>query len=273
MYDCSTTMKLVHAHLDGQLDVKESLRVESHLQECPYCRENFLAEKEFQNLVHRNVPVTPAPEFASRCIQTALDREVRERVRARRSGRLPWMAAALVVVTAVGVFVAIETFGARVPRLVKLAIHEHASYLQDPASLDVTSSDGAVVSSLLTQRLHFDIGIPQDSLSEIQLIGGRVVDDPRTPAAYLAYRTGDETVSLLVTPPQETRLSGREVISFRNILFHPADVSGYHTLEWSDSRHTYVLVSSSPRAVYQACLICHRSDGGRELLSGFANGT
>jgi anti-sigma factor RsiW len=116
------------------------------------------------------------------------------------------------------------------------------------------------------------VGIPKDGNPAFELVGGRVVEGAQTPAAYLAYRTSEETVSLLVTPPQETRLSGRDVISFRNILFHPADVSGYHTLEWSDSGHTYVLVSSSPRAVYQACLICHR-EGGRELLNGFANGT
>jgi hypothetical protein len=80
-------------------------------------------------------------------------------------------------------------------------------------------------------------------------------------------------VSLLVTPPQETRLNGREVISFRNILFHPAEVSGYHTLEWSDSKYTYVLVSESPRALYRGCQICHGSEAGRTLLSGFTSGT
>ncbi len=183
------------------------------------------------------------------------------------------MAAAFCLVAAVAIFVTWSESGARVPRLVKLAVEAHTTYLRNPETLNVTSNDGAAVSSWLSERLHFDVGIPKDGTPAIELVGGRVVEDAQTRAAYLAYRTGEETVSLLVTPPQETRLSGREVISFRNILFHPADVSGYHTLEWSDSRHTYVLVSSSPRAVYQACLICHRAEGDRDLLAGFASGT
>ncbi len=274
MYDwCNEIMKLMDAHLDGELDVKESLRVEAHLQQCPHCREAFLAEKEFQSLVHSNKPTTPAPDFASRCIQTALDREVRRRTRARRSWRLPWIAASLALLAAgAGAFIAISESSARVPRLVKLAVAAHTDYLRNPASLDVTSSDGAVVSAWLQERLHFDIGIPKTpTLSPLELVGGSVVDDAQTRAAYLAYRRDGETVSLLVTPPQETRLNGREVISFRNILFHPADVSGYHTLEWSDSKHTYVLVSASPRAVYQGCQICHGSEAGQTLLSGFTS--
>lgn len=272
MYDwCSETKKLLDAHLDGELDVTESLRVESHLQACPECRETFLAEKEFRALVQSNLAVAPAPEFTARCLQAALDREVRRRARARRSWRLPWIAAALALVTGVTTFVAMNESSARVPHLVKLAVDAHSSYLQDPGSLDFKNNDGAVVSSWLTEQLHFDIGIPKEAVPTIELAGGEVVADAQTRAAFLAYRMGNEHVGLLVTPPQETRLSGREVISFRNILFHPADVSGFHTLEWSDSRHTYVLVSSSPRAVYQACLICHGSGGGRDLLSGFAN--
>lgn len=275
MYDwCSEIRKLLHAHLDGELDVRESLRVESHLQVCSDCREAFLAEKEFQGLVHSNRPTTRAPEFAARCIQTALDREVRRRVRARRSWHLPWIAAALALLAVgAGAWVAVSEVNARVPRLVKLAVKEHAAYLGNPASLDLVSNDSAVVAAWLEERLRFDIGLPRTTtLSAMELVGGSVVDDSQTPAAYLAYRAGDETLSLLVMPPQETRLNGRDVISFRNILFHPADVSGFHTLEWSDSRHTYVLVSSSRRVVHQGCQICHGSEAGLALLSGFTSG-
>jgi anti-sigma factor RsiW len=272
MYDCSTIMKLVNAYLDGQLDVKESLRVESHLQECQDCRETFLAEKEFQNLVHSATAVTPAPEFTARCLQAALDREVRHRVRAQRFRRLPWMAAAIVLAATVAVFVAMNESKTRVPRVVTLAVDAHTAYLRDPATLDVTSRDGAAVSSWLSKRLPFEVTVPESGLPGFELVGGRIVADSPTPAAHLAYRTDEDAVSLLMMPPRETRLNGRDVISFRNILFHPADVSGYHTLEWSDNRNTYVLVSSSPRAVYQACLLCHQSSAGRELLSGFSSG-
>lgn len=272
MYICQTVMKLVNAYLDGQLDVKESLRVETHLQECEDCRENFLAEKEFHGLLHQSVSVPPAPEFTARCLQAALDREVRHRARAQRFRYLPWMAATIVLAATVAVFVAMSDSAARAPRLVTLAVDAHTKYLHDPSSLDIRNSDGSVVSAWLSKRLPFKVEIPAGGPPGFELVGGRVVSDPQTPAAYLAYELGDQTVSLLMMPPQETRLNGREVISYRNILFHPAHVAGYHALEWSDKRNTYVLVSANQDAVNQACRLCHQSNAGRELLSGFANG-
>jgi anti-sigma factor RsiW len=136
----------------------------------------------------------------------------------------------------------------------------------------VIGQDGATVSWWLENHLNFDVDIPRNTSEEFRLVGGRVAQTANIRAAYVAYRVGEDTVSLLITPPQEIRLAGRDVISFRNILFHPADVDGHHTLEWSDSRHTYVLVASSPRLVSDACLICHGSDQGRQFISGFANG-
>jgi anti-sigma factor RsiW len=274
MFDwCKEIGKLLDAYLDGELDVTQSLRVESHLQACQECRESFLAEKEFRALVQANRPTKPAPEFAARCIHTGLDREVRRRVRAQRSWRLPWIAAALALVVGMVTFVMSQS-SAPVPRLVKQSVEEHTAYLRNPASLGITSDDGEVVSAWVEERLHFDIGIPKSTTATpaITLVGASVMTDTSTPAAHVVYHMAGETVSLVVTPPQEIRLNGRDVISFRNILFHPADVSGYHTLEWSDSGHSYVLVASSPRVVNQACQICHGAEPGRNLLASFTSG-
>jgi len=55
-------MKLMHPHLDGELDVKESLRVQAHLEACSPCREAFVAEKEFLDLFRAQLtPPPPAP--------------------------------------------------------------------------------------------------------------------------------------------------------------------------------------------------------------------
>jgi predicted anti-sigma-YlaC factor YlaD len=51
MYDCSEIHKLLHPALDRELDIKESLRVQSHLKDCPPCREQLLDEQEFLTLL------------------------------------------------------------------------------------------------------------------------------------------------------------------------------------------------------------------------------
>lgn len=272
MSECAQIMKLIDAHLDGELDVKETLRVDMHLQECEDCRENFLADRALHDLVRQQTIVPRAPEFARHCLTAALDREVR-RSASRRRSRWAIPAAAATALATVGVillFLAGRT--PQVPPLVQLAVQHHVAYVQDPASLAVASDDPEAVAHWLQGQLEFPVGIPRDAPAEIALVGGGVATNATTKAAHLVYRLGDQPVSLLMTIPQEIPLNGRDMISFRNILFHPADVSGYHTLEWSDSRHTYVLVSSSPRAVYKACLVCHGSGAGRDLVAGFHRG-
>jgi anti-sigma factor RsiW len=269
MYDHATIMKLMHPFLDGALDVKESVRVETHLKGCEECRETVLAEKAFLSLVHEAAAVTPAPPFLASSLRAALDREVRQSP--RRTARRPWIAAAAGIAVALVGLIVLGTVRHQTPDVVKLAVRQHQLSLQQPDAFDVVGPDAPTVSAWLEHRLRFPVDLPHSSPAEFRLVGGRVAETASPPAAYLAYRVGTETVSLLIMPPQETRLAGRDVISFRNILFHPADVDGYHTLEWSDSRHTYVLVGSSPRLVSQACLICHGSDHGRQFISGFAN--
>src|SRR3972149_7250693 len=89
MYDCSTIRTLIHPHLDGQLDVKESLRVQPHLQECAPCREVLLAEQAFQNFIRPVATPPPAPESVRQVVLEALSRETERRLRARRRWRGP----------------------------------------------------------------------------------------------------------------------------------------------------------------------------------------
>lgn len=273
MYDCSTIMKLLHPHLDGELDVKESIRVQTHLQECPFCRENFMAEKAFRDLVHQHATTKPAPQFAKHCVSAALARETRAMARSRSRWRSPRLLAPLGIAVAALIMLVVSTGLFRDPTsgLVKAAVTTHHAYLDDPASLQIQSSDTRLVSAWLERRLRFSLDLPTQAVPNLHLVGGRIANDGDHRAAHLVYRLGESTVSLLMTPPQEVRLSGQDVISFKNILFHPATIQGLHTLQWSDSRHTYVLVSDQPDALYEACVICHGSVKGRDVISGFRN--
>lgn len=269
--ECPIMKKLMDPYLDGELGVNDALRVDAHLQECEDCREMVLAQQEFLGLVHDAASVAPAPEFTARCLRAALEREVR-RSASRRATRMSWIAASVSVLSILVLIITIGASRQPVPNLVQVAVMQHQTSLQQPDAFGVLSSDPATVSSWFDRHLPFKVELPKNGVPEFRLVGGRVATAGATRAAYVAYQAGEETVSLLVNPPQEIRIMGREVINFRNILFHPADVGGFHTLEWSDSGHTYVLVASSPRLVSQACLLCHGSERGREFISGFANG-
>ncbi len=44
---CEDLKHLLHPYLDGELDVKEAIRVQAHLNDCTSCRSLFRHEKEF----------------------------------------------------------------------------------------------------------------------------------------------------------------------------------------------------------------------------------
>ena len=123
MYDCSTIRTLLHPHLDGELDVKESLRVQTHLQECAPCREVLRAEQAFRDFVRPGSAPSPAPAGARRCVTDALSRETERLVRAQcrwRGLASPGMAAAVITLA---LFFAIPH--PQVPDLVKVAVAAH----------------------------------------------------------------------------------------------------------------------------------------------------
>ena len=84
MDGCSMIMRLMDAHLDDELGVKESIRVQTHLQDCSDCRETALAENAFRDLVRKHAAPTPAPDSTRQSISAALARERAEKGTERR---------------------------------------------------------------------------------------------------------------------------------------------------------------------------------------------
>jgi anti-sigma factor RsiW len=269
MYECLTIIKLVHAYLDGELDVKEAIRVQTHLEECERCRQLYQDEKAFLDLLPSQLN-PPAPLFARQGISDLLSREAARRQRKRRRWAIVLSPAVLAAVVVMVVFFALPR--SRVPSLVQVAVSEHERYLRGQHSLGVISRNPQTVMSWLEQRVQMPLYIELEAVPEAQLVGAKApVRD--TQAAYLAYRFGNEPVSLLVAPPREISMSQDDVRLFRNTLFFPGQVEGHQTLQWSDRRHTYVLVAEQAGTLAQACVICHSSDEGRALIAGFSVGT
>ncbi|WDT81390.1 MAG: zf-HC2 domain-containing protein [Candidatus Manganitrophus sp.] len=61
MYDCQTMTKLLYPYLDNELDVKEALRVQIHLDECARCRGLFEKERIFLEALREGFPAERAP--------------------------------------------------------------------------------------------------------------------------------------------------------------------------------------------------------------------
>ncbi len=240
MYDCSTIRTLIHPHLDGELDVKESLRVQSHLQECEHCREVLLAEREFLTFCPSLLAPSPAPESARRSVTDALAREAERLLVARRRRR--GLASPGMVAAVIGLALFFAVPHREVPNLVKVAVAAHQRYMKDAAGLQFRSADIRTVTRWLEERLPYPIHVPVRSANDVRLVGADVTSG-LDPAAILAYLIAGDHASLLVTSAREVPFSDADVTTFKNVLFHASDVEGRYVLQWSDHRHTYVLVA------------------------------
>lgn len=241
MYDCSAIRRLIEPSLDRELDVKDALSVQSHLKDCAPCRELLLDEQEFLALLPATLAPAPAPEVLRLAVADTLSREVERLEQTKRRWRALASPAMLLAVAALALFfVLIPRSG--VPPLVKLALAEHRLFMNNPLLLQVRSDDVQTVRRALEQRLPFPLHIPPKSADDVQLVGADITDG-RDPAAVLAYMVDGAHVSLLVTTPHEIPFSSAHTRTFKNTLFHTAQLEGRHVLQWSDHRHTYVLVA------------------------------
>ncbi len=240
MYDCSEIRKLIEPSLDRELDIKESLRVQGHLKDCAPCRELLLDEQEFLALLPSMLAPDPAPECARLAVTETLSQEVRRLNQTRRRWGALVSPGMLLAVATLALFFLIPRF--QIPPLVKIALAEHRLYMKDPTLLRIKGDDVRAVTRSLERRLPFPLHIPPKTVDNAQLVGANVTDGPNR-AAVLAYMVDGEHVSLLVTTPREIRFSSADTRTFKNTLFHTAQLEGRHVLQWSDHRHTYVLVA------------------------------
>lgn len=241
MYSCSETRKLLHPSLDRELDIQESLHVQTHLKDCAVCREQLLDEQEFLTSLPSLLAPPPAPDTVRQAVSDALTREAHRIDHGRRGWRALLSPGMFAAVAALTLFLfAIPR--SQTPALVRIALAEHRLYMKDPARLDIAGRDVPTVTRSIEQRLPFPVHIPPQTADNVHLMGADVTPHP-IPAAVLAYQVDGSLVSLLVTTHREISMSNAETRTFKKTLFRSASLEGLHILQWSDHRHTYVLVA------------------------------
>ncbi|MFZ5875528.1 MAG: zf-HC2 domain-containing protein [Nitrospirota bacterium] len=239
MDDCHRIRQLVHAAVDRELDVKDSLHVHTHVAGCEDCRDIFLGEQTFVTLTTAVLAPSPAPERTRRAVRETLSNEVVRVSRRKRRRRALIVSGAVAVLVAVGVFLTVRHAG--VPDLVHVALAEHRLYMNNATRLQIQGSDARVVGRWLNQQAPFPLHIPPHN-HDLRLVGASVRPAPDA-SAILAYKWEGKAVSLLIAPAQPMPFDDATAMTFRNVLYHTAHIEGRQVLQWSDDRYMYVLIS------------------------------
>lgn len=198
---------LLHAQLDGELDVANSLQVEGHLAECAACAGRY---GELEKL--RAEILEAGLDWAGEADLARLRRRV-----GRRRAVWPMQAAAAAAL------VVAAFLGGRMTRpsadVAREVIDDHVRSLMTQHLVDVPSSDRHTVKPWFQGKLDFSPPTPDLSAAGFELVGGRLDVVGGRPAAAIVYRRGQHVINLWA---ERGDAAGSAV----------GAMDGYHVLSW-----------------------------------------
>ena len=153
---CQTTQELIHAYVDGELDLARSLEVEQHMQECQACASAYRNQTALRSAFKDSSLYHSAPPKLEKRIRSSLRREAKSEV-GRRSFGWRWLPVgvglALVLLMALVIWRAVP--GLRPSGDELLAQEIVSNHVRGPEGEGKTLDDGTKVPSLREGEFKF----------------------------------------------------------------------------------------------------------------------
>jgi len=247
--NCDDSRIYLPAYLDEELGVAESLRVQKHLTECGDCRQAQDEQLALRSALRDpDLFAHPSVDFSKR-IEAAVRRSAQEEARSQGSSWFEWFRigsfrwvpamAALVIVTTIGVFVAMNSMRSTHEQLIASAVLAgHIRSLQPGHLIDVPSSDQHTVKPWFQGKLDFSPPVPDLSQQGFNLVGGRLDYVDGKPVAVLVYQRRMHNINVFLWPNHGAA----------DDAIKEEDAQGYQILHWNGAETTYWLVSDLNKA-------------------------
>ncbi len=228
---CDMPLTRVHAALDGELDVREALDLESHLRTCPGCAAEYGRAAALRAALRDGGLRAPLPERLEKRVRGALHAAARPRRHAVVRVALA-LAAALLLGVALGRFlVPGGALSLRGPD--EALVESHVRALAAGPLIQMASSDQHTVKPWFAGKLDFSPKVSDLAADGFPLEGGRVDRVAGRPAAALVYRRRKHVIDLFVS------LAGASSPRTER----GTEVRGFHIVRWTEGDLMYAAVS------------------------------
>jgi len=238
--NCAQTQNLLHAYVDGELDLVRSLEFEHHIADCAACAETLKANQALHtalasaSLYHR----APAGLQARILADAGASSPSAPSPHRLRPHHIRIAVAASLAFFALGLLGAIGLILARYPpaadQLAQDAVSSHIRSLQVAHLTDIASSDNHAVKPWFDAWLDFSPAVIDLKEEGFPLTGGRLDYLENRPVAALVYQRRKHAINLFTWP--STRTVDSEM--------RTRERHGYHLVEWSQRGMTYCAVSN-----------------------------
>jgi anti-sigma factor RsiW len=233
--NCAQTQNLLHAFLDGELDVVRQLEVEHHLADCSACAALHEGQRSLGRALANADLYFRAPSGLRERLQESLAAQRKPR-RFRVSGRrLAALAAGILVLVGALAFAARGTLwpAANDDRLTREIVACHVRSLQAEHLTDVASSDKHKIKPWFKGQLDFAPPVCDLQDQNFVLVGGRLDYLDNRPVAALVYRRREHVINVFVWPAP--RAAERPVE-----MMHQ---QGYQIASWVQGGMNYSVIS------------------------------
>ncbi|HLY61216.1 MAG TPA: anti-sigma factor [Terriglobia bacterium] len=235
---CEELQNLIHAYVDGELDLVRSVEIEQHLGGCETCSSTHQAQAALRKAFRSN----PLRFSAPAGLRANIERQLRREVETSRSLILfpsltswGWAAAAAVILLAAGLGGILgRQFRPASPDnniVAQEVISSHVRSLMANHLADVPSSDQHTVKPWFNGKLDFSPPVTDLASAGFPLIGGRLDYIDNRPVAALVYQRAKHIINLFIWPSTEAS-SGQTMTQ-----------QGYHVIHWTDAGMTFWAVS------------------------------
>jgi anti-sigma factor RsiW len=228
--DHDRMQELLHAYVDGEIDLVSGQEVQEHLRGCEDCRRSEEQIRALRDALASDAPAYRAPARLRRNVRAALRREAKE-----SKVSWPWLVFAAGATCAVLFFAValLQTTRTNRNSIVDQVIGNHVRSLLATHLVDVASSDQHTVKPWFDGKIDFAPTVRDFSGDGFPLAGGRLdYLDGKTVVA-LVYQRNKHPINLFVTPATVNRDTSPEFVTHR----------GYNVFHWIHGEMEYWAVS------------------------------
>jgi mycothiol system anti-sigma-R factor len=234
--NCQETQNLIHAYLDGELDLVRCLEIERHFQDCSICSRAYANQKALQAAVRQSAPYFKGPLDLKNRIRSSLRKSQRTTTTHLLISYRGWLGVAASVALAV-----VLTWGlvrslsgpSTQDLLVRAVVSNHIRSLMASHLVDIQSSDQHTVKPWFNGKLDFSPPVKDFTKQDFRLVGGRLDYLDNRPVAALVYQRRQHTINLFIWPASS------------NLEVQPKTLSrqGYHLIHWAQAGLTFWAIS------------------------------
>ncbi|SRR5579884_2076512 len=226
---------LIHAYVDGELDLVRSLEVEKHIQNCRACSITHQNIQALRSAMGAGSLYFTPPVNLERRIHSALQGTGKSEI-SHRAMRWRWLSVPVslaFIALMIWVFEPILVAPSRDSLLIESIISGHVRSLMVNHLTDVSSSDQHTVKPWFNGKLDFSPPVKDLSNQGFPLVGGRLDYLENRPVAALVYRHRQHFINLFIWPS-----SRKSDIERKTVVRQ-----GYNLIHWAKSGMTYWAVS------------------------------